>query len=738
MTRTTSSCASRSTRPATRSAARRAPATGRTRGTPRRSSCGASRSSSSRSCDLSHTCNHCASRNTCLRESNCCGPEGTRRRAACALVAPHARRHAADVRHPWRARADAHADEDAGDAQRVRPGGLRQGALRAPRALAPSDEPHRRRASAPRLPLPHRGHRGPPHQAPAPHRRRPRRRRTAHQRAAPRPRGLCRIPLRRPARRTDGRAGRPSAPHERPGMTARIRLNEGNRRWWTLAAMCFALFMVMLDNTVVNVALPSIQKDLGATVSGLEWTVNAYTLAFAVLLVTGGRLGDIFGRRRMFLFGVVTFAASSAFIGFSQTEAWLVAGRAVQGLGAAFMMPGTLSIISNAFPPQERGKAIGTWAGISALALAIGPVVGGFLVENVSWQSIFFLNLPVAALAVVVTLLAADESRDETVERTVDVAGVATLTVGLAALVLALVEGNSWGWGSPPILALFAVAAAGLVGFVVIEMRTRVPMVDFTFFRSRSFLGANLVAFVTTFAMLAMFFFLALYMQNIKGYSPLQAGVRFLPSTLIIIVAGPIAGRLSDRIGPRPLMTGGLLLAAGSLFWQSFLQVDTSYGFLAGSFVLMGLGMGLIMSPMSTAAMNAVDRTKAGVASGILSMSRMVGGTFGVAVLGALVSVLGKHKLGELLPQAGAATREHLASSLGAGASGRGSPQVADAMRESFVYALQHSLKLGAAVAAAGAALAWWLVAPLPAAAAAPDVVVAGAPGEELAEAEAA
>src|SRR4051795_12334946 len=433
MTRTTSWCASRSTRPATRSAARRAPATGPTHGTPRRSSCGASRSSSSRSCDLSHTCNHCASRNTCLRESNCCGPEGTRRRAACAVVAPHARQHAADVRHPRRARADAHADEDAGDAQRVRPGGLRQGALRTPRALAPGDEPHRRRASAPRLPLPHRGHRGPPHQAPAPHRRGPRRRRTAHQRAAPGPRGLCRIPLRRPARRTDGRAGRPSAPHERPRMTARIRLNEGNRRWWTLAAMCFALFMVMLDNTVVNVALPSIQKDLGATVSGLEWTVNAYTLAFAVLLVTGGRLGDILGRRKMFPFGVVVFALSSASIGMSPNESWLVAGRALQGLGAAFMMPAPLSIITVTFPPAERGKAIGTWAGVSALALAIGPVVGGALTEYVSWRAIFFLNLPVAVGAVAVTLFAARESRDESTRHTIDWPGISTISVGLTA-----------------------------------------------------------------------------------------------------------------------------------------------------------------------------------------------------------------------------------------------------------------------------------------------------------------
>ena len=336
-------------------------------------------------------------------------------------------------------------------------------------------------------------------------------------------------------------------------------ITDDNRRWWTLGAMCFALFMIMLDNTVVNVALPAIQKDLHSSISGLEWTVNAYTLSFAVLLVTGGRLGDIFGRRRMFLFGVVVFGLSSAFIGLSQSEAWLVAGRAAQGIGAAFMMPATLSIITNAFPAHERGKAIGTWAGVSALALAIGPVVGGFLVESVSWQSIFFLNVPVAIVAVVVTLAATRESRDESSTHHVDFPGVTAVTVGLSALVLALVEGNSWGWGSARIVGLLAISAIGLIAFAIVERRVVEPMVDFRFFRSRSFVGANLVAFIVSFAMLAMFFFLALYMQNIKGYSPLQAGVRFLPSTVVIILVAPIAGRLSDRIGPRPLITGGLL-----------------------------------------------------------------------------------------------------------------------------------------------------------------------------------
>jgi EmrB/QacA subfamily drug resistance transporter len=511
-------------------------------------------------------------------------------------------------------------------------------------------------------------------------------------------------------------------------VTARIAANrDANRRWWTLGAMCFALFMVMLDNTVVNVALPSIQRDLHASLSALEWTVNAYTLTFAVLLVTSGRLGDIFGRRRMFLFGVIVFALASATIGFSPSDAWLVGWRAVQGVGAAFMMPATLSIISNAFPPEERGKAIGTWAGVSAMALAIGPVVGGLLTEEVSWRAIFFLNLPVAVAAVVVTLFAAQESRDETVARTVDFPGIATLTTGLTAVVLALVEGNSWGWGSTGILGLLGLAAVSLAGFVVIELRTRVPMVDFSFFRERSFLGANLVAFVVTFAMLAMFFFIALYMQNVLHYTPLEAGIRFLPSTVVIIFMGPLAGRLSDRIGPRPLMVAGLLVVSAALFWQSFVTVHTSYAFLLPAFVLMGLGMGLVMSPMSTAAMNAVDRTKAGVASGVLTMSRMVGGTFGVAVLGALVAGVGRSKLDELLPSLPAGQRAGLADALGSGGALDAPGQVADAVREAFVTALRDGLRMGAAVALLGAVLAFTLIGDRPEAATAPAAVDAGA-----------
>jgi EmrB/QacA subfamily drug resistance transporter len=507
-------------------------------------------------------------------------------------------------------------------------------------------------------------------------------------------------------------------------------VTDDNSRWWTLGAMCFALFMIMLDNTVVNVALPSIQRDLKASLSSLEWTVNAYTLTFAVLLVTGGRLGDIFGRRRMFLFGVVVFGISSAAIGFAPDDHVLVAFRAVQGIGAAFMMPATLSIITQAFPPHQRGMAIGTWAGVSALALAIGPVLGGFLTEQVSWRAIFFINPPIAIGAVAVTLFATRETRDETVSRKVDLPGIAAITVGLTSIVLALVEGNAWHWGSARVVGLLTLAVASIVAFAMIERRTAAPMVDFSFFRSRSFLGANLVAFIVSFAMLAQFFFLALYMQNVLHYSPLQAGIRFLPATVVIIIMGPLAGRLTDRVGPRPLMTLGLSFVAAALFIQSQLTIHTGYGLLWPGFVLMGLGMGLTMSPMSTAAMNSVDRSKAGVASGVLSMSRMVGGTFGVAVMGALVTAIGRATIDQQLPNVSASARAAIANALGAGASpSHTSAHIAAVARDAFVSALGTGLTIGAAVTVCGALVAWALI-QRSATVAEPEGVATGAPAQ--------
>jgi EmrB/QacA subfamily drug resistance transporter len=429
-------------------------------------------------------------------------------------------------------------------------------------------------------------------------------------------------------------------------------ITDTNRKWWTLGAMCFALFMIMLDNTVVNVALPSIQKDLGASISGLEWTINGYTLSFAVLLATGGRLGDIFGRRRMFLFGVVIFALSSATAGLAVDQTALVISRIVQGVGAALMMPGTLSIITDAFPAEERGKAMGTWAGVSALALAVGPVLGGFLTEHVSWRAIFYLNIPVAIGAVAATLFAVRESRDTSVGKEIDFAGVATLTAGLTAFILALVEGNSWGWGSTEIVALLIVSVVSLAGFVAVERRVKAPMVQFDLLSDRNFLGAVVVALIITFAMMGVFFFLALYMQNILHYSPLEAGIRFLPSTLMIVGIAPVSGRLADRYGPRWLIVGGMLLITASLLTFTQIAVDSSYLDLLPGFMLLGIGIAMTMSPMTSAAMNAVPVQKAGVASGVLSMFRMVGGSLGIAITGAIFQgVAGTSNFATATPQ---------------------------------------------------------------------------------------
>jgi EmrB/QacA subfamily drug resistance transporter len=442
-------------------------------------------------------------------------------------------------------------------------------------------------------------------------------------------------------------------------------ITDANAKWWTLGAMCFALFMIMLDNTVVNVALPSIQRDLGASIGQLEWAINGYTLSFGVLLVTGGRLGDIFGRRLMFLAGVTIFALTSATAGLASSPEMLIASRVLQGFGAALMMPATLSIITNAFSAAERGRAIGTWAGVSALALSIGPLLGGFLIEHVSWRAIFFINLPVAVVAIVATLFAVRESRDRTIARVVDLPGVGVLTVALTALVLALIEGNSWGWDSPAIVGLLALGAVLLAVFVAVERRVRAPMVEFKFFGERNFLGSTAVAFIISFAMLGTFFFMAIYMQDVLGYNALEAGVRFLPTTLMILIIAPLSGRLTDRIGPLWPIGIGMSILTVSMFMFSRIDGATTYSDLLVPFILMGIGIAMTMSPMSTAAMNAVSNHKSGVASGILTMSRMIGGSVGVAASGAIFQA----QLGGFDPASlatgGAGARADFANALG-------------------------------------------------------------------------
>jgi EmrB/QacA subfamily drug resistance transporter len=463
-------------------------------------------------------------------------------------------------------------------------------------------------------------------------------------------------------------------------MRARILASE-NRKWWTLGAVAFALFMIMIDNTVVNVALPSIQRSLDAEISQLEWVVNGYALTFAVLMLTGGKLADLLGRRRIFLLGLAVFTGTSLACGLAGSAGELIAWRGLQGVGAALMMPATLAIISAAFPPQQRGLAIGIWAGVSAMALAIGPLVGGLLTEHIDWSWIFFINIPVGVLGFLVGRLVIAESRDTSREQSLDLLGLIVSAGALFALTFGLIEANAYGWTSGTILGLFAAAAAGLALFVWIELRRRAPMLDLSLFRNSTFAGANIVALLVTLAMFGVFFFMSLYVQQILGYSPVRAGAVFLPMTVLIILIAPPAGKLSDRVGSRWLMAGGLTLLGVSLLLFSRLDAGSGFWDLLPGLVIGGVGMASVMTPMSAAAMGSAPVAKAGVASGVLNTFRQVGGALGIAVMGAILT-------------------SRQSDALAAGASGQ----------EAFVEGFQTALLVGAVIAFSGAATAAALV----------------------------
>lgn len=420
-------------------------------------------------------------------------------------------------------------------------------------------------------------------------------------------------------------------------MRARL-LAEENRRWWTLAALSFSLFMIMLDNTVVNVALPSIQRSLHVGLSELEWIVNAYALMFAVLMLSGGKLADLLGRRKVFASGLVVFTLSSLVCGLASSAGLLIGARAVQGIGAAFMMPATLGIISAVFPPKERGAAIGIWAGVSAMALAIGPLVGGLITEHIAWSWIFYINVPIGALALVATAVLVPESRDRSAVQRLDLPGVLASGLGLFALVFSLIEANSYGWTSGRIVALLAAAVVLLAAFVVLELRQQAPMLDLRLFRDGTFAGANAVALMVSLAMFGVFFYLSLFMQNVLLYSPVKAGASFLPMTVLIILVAPVAGRLSDRFGSRWLIAGGMTLTAGSLLVFAQLTQGSSYWSMFPGLLIGGVGMAMTMSPMTAAALGSVPVNKAGVGSGVLNTFRQVGGALGIAVMGAILT----------------------------------------------------------------------------------------------------
>jgi EmrB/QacA subfamily drug resistance transporter len=404
---------------------------------------------------------------------------------------------------------------------------------------------------------------------------------------------------------------------------------------WTFAIVSLALFMAMLDNLVVVTALPSIRRALGASVSDLEWTVNAYTLAFAVLMMTGAALGDRFGRKRIFILGVTLFTLGSASSALSSTTLQLEIARAAQGIGAAFLTPLTLTILTRVFSPEQRAVVIGLWSGVAGLGLAIGPLVGGAVVNGLPWNTIFWLNVPVGALVIVLGSTKLEESWGD--RQPLDLPGLVLAAGGLSGITFGLIRGNALGWTNTTIIGSLATGAVLLAAFLAWERSTPTPMLNLSLFRSAGFSAANASGFMMSAGMFGSIFFLTLYVQQVLGASPLEAGLRTMPWTGTIMIVAPIAGILAGRFGPRWIVVTGLVLQALALMWIAGIATATTpYNALLIPFVIGGMGMGLSFAPLAEAVMSTVRANQQGQASGAHNSIRELGGVFGVAVLGAI------------------------------------------------------------------------------------------------------
>ncbi len=455
------------------------------------------------------------------------------------------------------------------------------------------------------------------------------------------------------------------------------------RKWWTLVAVCIATFMLLLDITIVNVALPAIERALKASFSDLQWVVDAYALALATCVLTAGALADLYGRKRLFLLGIVLFTAASTACGAAFDPLFLIVARGVQGLGGAMMFATALALLSQEFHGRERGTAFGIWGATIGAAVAIGPLAGGALTSWISWRWIFFVNIPVGVVAVVLGLRELHESSDPEHSR-LDPAGLVTLTGGLLCLILALIEGNRHGWTSTFILALLAAAVLLLAAFVATQAVESTSMIDLSLFRRPAFVGAQITAFAISSSMFAMFLYLTLYLQDILRLSPLATGVRFLPLSVVSFFAAPLAGRLSSTLPIRALLGLGLGLNAIAMWLMSRVTVSSHWTVLLPGFVVGGIGIGFVNAPLASTAVSTVRQERAGMASGINNTFRQIGIATGIAALGAIfASKVGGEALG---PRGGAAARA------------------------SFVHGLHDILLVGAGVAGVGAVLAALLV----------------------------
>jgi EmrB/QacA subfamily drug resistance transporter len=496
-------------------------------------------------------------------------------------------------------------------------------------------------------------------------------------------------------------------------------VNASHGRTATLAAMVTAAGIVQLPTAAIVVAIPTIHADLDASLAELTWTVTAFYIPFAAFLIAAGRIADIFGRKRMLFTGAGLFAAGSALAAAAPDAQVLIAGVAVSGVGGALLMPSSMSLLTNVFTGARRGFAIGMWGAATELVSGIGVLVGGVLTGALSWRWIFVVNIAFALLIVVLAWRNTPESRDPNAPRRVDVPGVILTASGLTMITLALIQGATWGWGSPAIILLLIGGLAAFAFFAVVERRTENPLIDFDFFKRRNFTGATTTIFVIDFSFGALLFFLPAYFQEVLGYTPTETGALLLPLTGTMVVASPLGGRFASRTGPRPPIVIGLTMMFAAISWISTLDLSTTYADLWAPTAIMGFGIGLALTPMNLAAMNAVSRHHAGAASGILVTLSGLGATLGVAVTGAIFSQLQEERTVELVGDAGVTVSDAQAQELEgvlagtAGAqheldklAGADVSQVEHAVREAFVSALGTSLRISAALVALGILLA--------------------------------
>jgi EmrB/QacA subfamily drug resistance transporter len=496
-----------------------------------------------------------------------------------------------------------------------------------------------------------------------------------------------------------------------------------DRRWIGLAVLCLSLLVVGLDNTILSVAIPSLSEDLGASTSQLQWIVDGYTLVFAGLLLTTGSLGDRFGRRSALSLGLVIFVVFSAASAFATTPGQLIATRSLMGVGGALIMPATLSLLTNLFTdPRERARAIGIWAGVSGVGVAIGPMLGGWLIEHFSWGSVFLINVPVVAIALPAGYFLLPNSKAAN-EPKLDPLGAVLSIVGLVALVWAIIEAPVKGWTSPEAVGAFVLGLVALAAFIAWEMHTDEPMLDVRFFQNPRFSAANVAVTLAFFAMVGSMFILTQFMQFVLGYSPMEAGTRSLPVALMLIVVAPQSSRLVERIGTKLVVAGGLAIVSAGLFVASTATPELGYiGRVLPAQLLLGLGIALAMAPATESIMGSLPREKAGVGSAMNDTTRQIGGALGVAIIGSVFSVRyapavteGLAKLGITGGDALATAKDSIGGALGVAAAAGGDPKVIDtpageaiaaAARDAFAHSMGRGMVVAGAFALAGAIVA--------------------------------